>query len=131
MSVGDNVDKALGECGAALVDGLGAYAPPPAYDPTRPYDGIVGAFVQLFKDDFTTVLGPTGTGDWSRDRAKITALARAIGALAQFIAIQRKHRVASDADIHDAYMDLKPCCLRRDRETMLGPVKGQYCPTVN
>lgn len=91
----------------------------------------VARFVELFRFDFQNALtmGSSELMVWSRDRDRVTTLARAIGAFAEFLAIADTNQPGSVAYDHllASYRVLGPQC---HAEYKAHFIVRQYCANV-
>jgi hypothetical protein len=97
-------------------------------------------FQEEFRKDYETALAEKDKqgkkqdpeAKWKTDRARVTTLARAIGSLAEFLAINErkagqkvKHKKVEYTHLVEAYRVLKPCCPDDPKD----PIKPrrEYC----
>jgi hypothetical protein len=113
------LELALMECGAQVIASIHNL-------PIDPRD--VTRFVELFRRDFSNALkmGGNPADVWLRDRPRVTTLARAIGAFAEFLAIADPAKPGAVGFDHliGSYRVLGPQCHRELK------ILRQYCETV-
>jgi len=66
-------------------------------------------FVKTFEFYFMKVL-KKNPDSWARDRARVTTLARAIGTLAEFLALLEKATTITIAHLHESFIVISPAC---------------------
>ncbi|MEX1128092.1 MAG: hypothetical protein WD227_00405 [Vicinamibacterales bacterium] len=101
-------------------------------------------FQEEFRADFETALAEKDKNGkkqdpeakWNADSARVTTLARAIGSLAEFMAIQEtkpgekvKHKKVELAHLVEAYRALKPFCPDDPKDTV--KPHREYCTTFS
>jgi hypothetical protein len=100
----------------------------------------IARFQEEFRKDFEKALAEKDTegkklnpeAKWKTDRARVTTLARAIGSLAEFIAIGQKkpgekvkNKKVEYAHLVEAYRALKPFCPDDPKDTI--KPRREYC----
>ena len=113
---GSNVDAALQECRGFVVASA-------HHLPMNPND--LDVFIAKFREDFECVFG-TNPGAWPADRRRVTSLARAIGAYAEFLALIDKDKTTEVAYKHlkGSFEVLGPTCVRREQDS---EIDREYC----
>lgn len=99
-----DVDAALGECRDAIRGSI---------EQLSVADGELDAFVAVFRTDFEREFQAAQArkvDKWSHDRQRVTALARAIGAFAEFLAVADSAQYVSNTHLTLAYRVIGPSC---------------------
>lgn len=118
------VKNALAECRAAVLKSLEHLAVD---------DAALDKFVAAFEEDFRDVLCPADptTGErncanaeqiWKNDRHRVTTLARAMGTLAEFLALADKRTRIEYVHLKRAHVHLSPVCHARGTDG-----RKEYC----
>ena len=114
-----DVTPQLTQCRNAVLSGIRKKKPKPGGDDMK-------TFIGQFKRPFEQTIGAHNT--WAKDKEHILALARAIGALAEFYAVKAAKPIVTYDELQAAYRMLGPQCppVQRGRITIF----GKYCTGV-